>query len=59
MPRSEDRFEDFHAGLSAGYDAGQNRDLLYAVGFLAGFVWGAVASIRGERPRAVPVEATR
>ncbi len=51
MPRGTDRFEEFHEGLNAGFEAGQSRDLLYAAGFLAGFLWGAWAGLRQSRRR--------
>jgi hypothetical protein len=50
MLRSEDRFEEFRDGMNAGYNAWQKHDLLYAAGFLVGFVWGALSGL-GEKAR--------
>ncbi len=44
------RFESFHEGMTEGHEAGRSKDLLYAIGFLAGFIWGAVSRLRDEGP---------
>ncbi len=54
MHLSEDTFDSFRSGMAAGHQVGQSRDLLYAVGFVAGFVWGFFS---GAEEEASPVEA--
>jgi len=55
MRRSGEPFESFREGLAAGHDAGRSHDLLYAAGFLVGFVWGAIAE-RRRHAQAEPFE---
>jgi hypothetical protein len=43
MQTGENRFESFREGMAAGHEAGRTQDLLYAVGFMAGFLWGFFA----------------
>lgn len=43
MPLTSDGLDSFRDGLAAGHAAGQEHDLLYAVGFAVGYVWGAFA----------------
>lgn len=42
MARDSVQFQSFHQGMTAGHEAGRTKDVLYAVGFLIGFMWGAV-----------------
>ncbi len=51
MARSGESFESFHEGLNAGHEAGKTQDVLYAFGFVVGFIWGALASARRVEPR--------
>ena len=51
MARDSVQFESFHEGMTAGHEAGRTRDVLYAVGFLVGFVWGALESARRREHR--------
>jgi hypothetical protein len=53
MTKTGRAFESFHEGITAGHDAGRSRDLLYAFGFLVGFVWGALENAKPAEPRAV------
>lgn len=46
MRRSGEPLESFREGLTAGHEAGRSHDLLYAAGFLVGFLWGAIAEPR-------------
>ncbi len=49
MPQSTDGFENFRNGLAAGHAAGREEDLLYAFGFVIGFLWGAIFSPRAAQ----------
>jgi hypothetical protein len=51
MPRNSVQFQSFHEGMNAGHEAGRSQDVLYAVGFLVGFVWGAFESARHREQR--------
>jgi hypothetical protein len=51
MARDSAQFHSFHEGMTAGHEAGRSQDVLYAVGFLAGFVWGAFESVRRKEHR--------
>jgi hypothetical protein len=37
-----DSYEHFREGLADGYAAGRSQELMYAIGFAAGFLWGAL-----------------
>jgi hypothetical protein len=52
MARTGQVFESFHEGMSAGHEAGRAHDVLYLVGFMVGFAWGAISATRlAEQPR--------
>ncbi len=51
MAKSGEAFESFREGLTAGHEAGRTEDLLYAFGFVVGFIWGAVLDARRDRGR--------
>jgi hypothetical protein len=53
MTKTGSAFESFHEGITAGHDAGRSQDLLYAFGFLVGFVWGALENAKPAVPRTV------
>ncbi len=42
MDRPNDGFEDFREGMAAGHAAARDGNLLYAAGFVIGFLWGAI-----------------
>jgi hypothetical protein len=52
MARISGNLESFQEGMTAGHEAGRSRDLLYAVGFIAGFIWGAIEHARRSEVRA-------
>jgi hypothetical protein len=45
-----DSYEHFREGLEDGYRAGRSHELLYALGFAAGFIWGALFEGRKREP---------
>jgi hypothetical protein len=52
MARNEDAFVSFRDGMNAGHEAAMSQDILYAAGWLVGFIWGAIASLpRTVEPR--------
>ncbi len=46
-----DTFENFRRGLADGHEVGRTHDVLYAVGFVAGFIWGALTTLREAKVR--------
>jgi hypothetical protein len=51
MDRQRDAFEEFREGMAAGHEAARDGNLLYAAGFLIGFVWGALFEPRTAQRR--------
>jgi hypothetical protein len=45
MAGTEDAFVRFRDGMTAGHEAARSHDLLFAAGWLIGFVWGAIATL--------------
>ncbi|MGA2434838.1 MAG: hypothetical protein ABSG25_06090 [Bryobacteraceae bacterium] len=52
MPQGSEGLDRLRDGLAAGQVAGIEHDLLFALGFAAGFIWGALTT---ERSPARPV----
>lgn len=46
-----DTFENFRRGLADGHEVGRAHDLVYALGFVAGFVWGALTTLHEGKVR--------
>ncbi len=54
MPVRDDHLQNFEDGLRAGHEAGRDLDLVYAAGFLVGFVWGALFNPQVRETQELP-----
>jgi hypothetical protein len=43
-------YDRFREGVAAGHEAGRSHEVMYALGFAAGFLWGALFDKRHTEP---------